>query len=75
MRGLGIFITGALAGGLAGLLLAPRTGKKTRQMIRKEMDHTVKDWEKKMDKTSKEIREEYNKQVASFTQVLPCLDK
>ena len=67
MKNIGIFLTGAITGALAGIILAPNSGKKTREMISKEMDHTMKDGEKTLFQTSKELRSEYNKNVDNLS--------
>lgn len=67
MKNLGIFLTGAITGALAGIIFAPNTGSKTRKLIAKEMDHTIKDWEKTLAKTTKDIRTEYNRKLDDFS--------
>ena len=67
MKNLGIFITGAISGAITALLFAPKTGDKTRKLIAKEFDHKMKEWNKTLDKTSRDIKSGYEKTLDTAT--------
>ena len=50
---IGGFITGGIMGGIAGLLLAPKSGKKLRRSITKKADHLIDDTNKMMENAGK----------------------
>jgi gas vesicle protein len=58
------FLLGIIAGGAAGLLLAPKTGKETRENV----ERYVKDVEEKFNQKKEALRKRYKKDTAEDAQ-------
>jgi len=58
------FLLGIIAGGAAGLLLAPKTGKETRENV----ERYVKDVEEKFNQKKEAFRKRYKKDTAENAQ-------
>lgn len=61
------FLTGAALGSAAGLLLAPKSGRETREMLNEELNTLKKDLESAAADKLKESRKTYNETVKDLT--------
>lgn len=71
-RGIGSLIFGATIGVAAGVLLAPKSGKETRQDLKNKIDELVEKI-KKIDPA--EVREDLSERVEDLREELTNLDK
>lgn len=62
------FMAGALAGITVGLLTAPRSGKKTRKVLAKEIEHGKEIAEQTLDKNIAELKKEYSKNIDKYAE-------
>ena len=70
--GVGKFIAGAAIGAGLGILFAPKSGKETRQDLKKKMDELIEKV-KKID--SKEVKKKIEKKIEELKAELEDLDK
>lgn len=63
------FILGAATGAAIGVLTAPRSGKKTRKMLKSEADQLREELQSKAEDQLDWAKKEYNKKLNEYTKM------